>query len=754
MTDIHTPSPHFNVMRFRPMAEEDRRRLPPKEEWGPGKVIKLDRRESRAQALEPDCEDAERFLTALDPDASQFTFQTFDDDADRKDKALAQIMHGSLDRRWDALCRLNERGAGVFVTVNETDGKGRKQENITRVRACFVDLDGAPLPETFHAKAHTIVESSPGRWHLYWLVEGCSLGEFKALQKRLSRAYGGDPAVHDLPRVMRLPGFMHRKAELFRSRLVEAHDHPAYSVEDLTAGLPEEEKAKPKANDKGPNGRLNVGRKLQDMAPGNVNDTLLRVSAALLNRGTPKDQVVEVLLARAMEVNPSWDRERQRAELNKMCDRWLDGQPQWRGRHKDGSPTSSMHNAQLAITAIDVECSYDTFHNKLLVGYRSEALHELQHILGEITDHTVIALREILGDRFGTDFGDKHTRDAVTALANKRRFDPVCDMLDQAQAAWDGTERLDNMAVDYANCADTPLNRAIMRKTMIAAVRRARRPGCKFDNITVLESEEGWNKSTFWRVLAGDENFSDESILGKSGREIQEHLSEVWIHESADLAGMRKAEVESVKAFASRQVDIARPAYGYFVKKQKRHTINVGTTNSDEYLQSQTGNRRFWPLKVLKRIDIEKLERSRLQLWGEAATYEAKGEPITIPQELWGAAAAEQEKRRVKDPWEDVLADMPQSVEVYERGSHLAGTIKITHDLGDKEFISSADVLTHVLKLPTDRQDRHHAMRLADAMKRLGWARMRATVGGRECRGFARLANDAILPGLGLVSNK
>ena len=59
---------------------------------------------------------------------------------------------------------------------------------------------------------------------------------------------------------------------------------------------------------------------------------------------------------------------------------------------------------------------------------------------------------------------------------------------------------------------------------------------------------------------------------------------------------MKKAEVETVKAFASRQVDRARPAYGHFLKKQPRHSIEVGTTNSDEYLQSQTGNRRFWPM--------------------------------------------------------------------------------------------------------------------------------------------------------------
>jgi Virulence-associated protein E len=420
---------------------------------------------------------------------------------------------------------------------------------------------------------------------------------------------------------------------------------------------------------------------------------------------------------------------------------------QWRGWRKDGTPADTMHNARVALVMVGLECSYDSFHNKLLVGRRGDkARHELQAVVGELSDHIVIRLRRILGDVFDTDFCDKSVRDAVTELALEYSFDPVRDMLDQAQAAWDGVERLDRMAVDYLNCEDTPLNRAIMRKTMIAAVRRARKPGCKFDNICVLESEEGWLKSTAWRVLAGDENFSDESILGKSGREIQEQLSEVWIHESADLAGMRKAEVESVKAFASRQVDIARPAYGYFVRKQPRHAINVGTTNSDEYLQSQTGNRRFWPLKVLRPIDIAKLEHDRLLLWGEAAKCESDDESLTLAQELWPAAVEEQEKRRIKDPWEEVLADIPKSVSE-ESLRYGFKTIQIVHRVDDHEFVASADLLTHVLGVPTDRQDRHHGMRLADTMKRLKWKRDRVTIDGVQRRGFARLANLANLFG-------
>ena len=90
----------------------------------------------------------ERFLNALDPGTTRFTFQTFDDNQDRKDASLVRVLHGTINQYWLALGNLNDKGAGIFVTINETDLKGRTAKNIVRVRACFIDLDGAPFPES------------------------------------------------------------------------------------------------------------------------------------------------------------------------------------------------------------------------------------------------------------------------------------------------------------------------------------------------------------------------------------------------------------------------------------------------------------------------------------------------------------------------------------------------------------------------------------------------------------------------------
>lgn len=159
-----------------------------------------------------DPEQARRFLHLLDPEATFFTFQTFDDGPDKR-KSLARIMHGSLKSVGPDLSAMQKQGAGAFVTINETDGNGRQIHNVKRVRAVFVDLDGAPLKPVLEAglAPHIVCESSPGRYHCYWLVRDCALDQFEPIQRALARKFNSDPSVHDLPRVMRLPGFIHMK---------------------------------------------------------------------------------------------------------------------------------------------------------------------------------------------------------------------------------------------------------------------------------------------------------------------------------------------------------------------------------------------------------------------------------------------------------------------------------------------------------------------------------------------------------------
>lgn len=176
--------------------------------------------------MQIDTASAVRFLAALSGD-TMHTFQTFDD-AGHARRGLTDIVHGAFTAKAARLQALNANGAGVFVMVNRGDGYGRKAANVTGCRALFVDLDGAPLEPVLAAPIppRIVVESSPGKWHAYWPVVDLPLEQFTPAQKALAALYGGDLKVHDKPRVMRLPGFLHRKGEPFLTRLVTCEQAP------------------------------------------------------------------------------------------------------------------------------------------------------------------------------------------------------------------------------------------------------------------------------------------------------------------------------------------------------------------------------------------------------------------------------------------------------------------------------------------------------------------------------------------------
>jgi hypothetical protein len=185
--------------------------------------------------------EAKSFLALFDADPV-YTFQIF---PDRKDqKGAGRICHGPFDKHVNELLEQNKYRNGIFFTVNMTDGKGRKAENIVKVRAAFVDLDGAPLEPLLDAcklaglPPTGVVESSPGKYHVYWVLTGCELSQFKPLQKALAARFDGDPVVCDLSRVMRLPGYYHFKKEPFLTHVIHQDRNAGpYYPSQLIEGL-------------------------------------------------------------------------------------------------------------------------------------------------------------------------------------------------------------------------------------------------------------------------------------------------------------------------------------------------------------------------------------------------------------------------------------------------------------------------------------------------------------------------------------
>lgn len=188
-------------------------------------------------------EEAQKFLSLLDLSASKFWFRTVDDDKARKSPVLAKTLHGSLAELLPTLQRLQAEGAAIYVTVQQTEN-GAKAADVSRVRAIFAELDNG-MPELWPLTPSLVIESSPGKYHCYWIVDGLwpaddnGRSDFASVMESLIADYKHDPNAKDLARVMRVPGFYHQKDpnKRFRSRIIEASGK-RYSRAEILKAFP------------------------------------------------------------------------------------------------------------------------------------------------------------------------------------------------------------------------------------------------------------------------------------------------------------------------------------------------------------------------------------------------------------------------------------------------------------------------------------------------------------------------------------
>jgi predicted P-loop ATPase len=265
-----------------------------------------------------------------------------------------------------------------------------------------------------------------------------------------------------------------------------------------------------------------------------------------------------------------------------------------------------------------------------------------------------------VADRYGVQFPQTKFIKAFTVVADQRRFNPLRDYVD-GLPAWDGKERVEELLIDYLGAADTPYTRAVTRKTLIGAIQRVLHPGCKFDTVLVLDGKPGIGKSTLLRKL-GREWFSDSlSLTDTRDKSAAEKLQGVWIMEIGEMQGTRKADIDVLKSFISRQVDEYRAAYGRVVERHPRTGIICGTTNSTTgFLRDTTGNRKWWPVNVegdglLSVWDMTDEEVS--QIWAEAKTYTLRGEASYLDPEMEKEAVKAQQAALIYDEREDQVIE-------------------------------------------------------------------------------------------------
>ena len=340
-------------------------------------------------------------------------------------------------------------------------------------------------------------------------------------------------------------------------------------------------------------------------------------------------------------------------------------------------------------------------------------------------------------ENYGT-FSQRNFDIAVAKVTDDRSYHPIREFL-QALPEWDKVKRVDTLLIDYLGAADNKYVRAVTRKTLCAAACRVLNPGCKFDTMLVLNGSQGIGKSTLIAKLGG-EWFSDSlSLNDTKDKTAAEKLQGYWILEIGELAGLRKAEVETLRSFLSRQNDIYRASFGKRTTPHPRQCVFFGTTNAESgYLRDTTGNRRFWPVKTPgggSKRSWDVTQEDVLQIWAEVMHYVKAGEKLYLDPEVEALAKAEQREAMesdereglVREYLEALLPDNWDDMDTFERRNFLDGTGKV--DIGKKGTVRRTQVCNMEIWCECFGKERSNLKRadsneLSGILVKLGWVRL------------------------------
>lgn len=577
--------------------------------------------------------------------------------------------------------------ANLYFHVNElrgdfADGKAKK-EDVVAAHWLHVDVDD-PSPtalehiRNYEPAATAIVFSGGGYQAFFSLTEPCfDLERAERCNLALAKALGGDNC-HNIDRVMRLPGTLNvpndkKKAKGRKIALAQVIEDltdwsRAYAIDwfpelelhssGLTVTVPPGEIATVDLDElsqrlsaltrtlvlEGDDPNRPIGS--DDARYRSRSEALFRVTCDLVRAGLSDTVVAGVILNPKHGISASV---REKKDPKTYAFRQIASARQAESEgwpdvfSKSGAPRPTLRNTILAIRRLGLHCEYDEFYRRKIISG-----HVLQTYQGELSDDGCAVLRHLIIEEFDFDPLKDNTREGANTLCLENTYHPIRDYLDAVR--WDGTPRIDRWLTSYLGAENTPYTQAVGRLMLMAAVRRVRQPGIKFDQIIVLEGPQGSGKSTALRIMAGgDDNFSDADILTLDAKSQMEALEGVWIYEICELEGISRADTSKVKSFASRDTDRGRPAYGRFRENRPRQNILVGTTNDDQYLRDQTGNRRFWPVRTTT-IDVEALARDRDQLWAEAPIGKLRRRASRCPRNCgqWRRASRKRAWRTIR----------------------------------------------------------------------------------------------------------
>lgn len=303
--------------------------------------------------------------------------------------------------------------------------------------------------------------------------------------------------------------------------------------------------------------------------------------------------------------------------------------------------------------------------------------------------------------------------DAIQTIAFNNRRNELKDWL--LSLTWDGQHRITDFLVNAYGVEPSAYAFAVSRNWLVGLVARGISAGCKFDEMLILEGNQGTFKSTSLSILAG--KYFAEAPSSIDNKDFDMALVGKWIVEFGELDQFRKAETTLIKKKLSQSVDNYRPSYGRHVLDIPRSCVFVGTTNKTEYLQDETGGRRFWPIWT-NRADLEYIKENREQLFAEAVHEYRNGATwYEVPDE----AKDHQENRRERDPWEEII-----ELNIADQDRLLIG--QAYHNL------SARLIAQEILNLDPKSYTQRESRRITKCMKVLGYEQVVAKNLGRTDR--------------------
>lgn len=391
-------------------------------------------------------------------------------------------------------------------------------------------------------------------------------------------------------------------------------------------------------------------------------------------------------------------------------------------RDKNGKIESTINNVYLAVQRPDIcqiNIKFDQFRDEIMFTHVNSDQWQT------FTDADYSRLRIGLEKGGFKQIGRELIRDIVLLVADENPFDSATEWLSRLE--WDGVPRIKTFLSDYFNAESSEYTEAVSLYLWTALAGRVLKPGIKADMVPILVGDQGCGKSTGVAALSPSPDYFCEVSFAEKDDDLARKMRGRLVGEIGELRGLHTKELESIKAFITRTHENWIPKYREFATQFPRRLVFVGTTNQDEFLSDDTGNRRFLPVRV-NNVNVEGIRQNREQLWAEAKKlFSDSGIQFSVAEQL---AAREHDQYMIKDAWQETVSRWLNEPDI------------ITDEKPtDKDYVTSIEVLKGAIGLDAKSIGRREELRISKTLQELGYKKTVTKVGGKSLRVFAKCRN-------------